>query len=289
MKKFYMMAAAALVAASAFAQDGAPLYITGAGSFNGASWDAENPAEFTYADGVYTYEGDQLTQFKISTACGDWDTFNAGALCADVTGLNGEWVDLAAGDGNIGAPYSAVDPKHGVIEVKGDLSQIRVTMTSPEDTGYKAIYLRGDMNSWGAEDAWKFTTEDGVNYTFTCAEGQEIQAGVGFKIADADWDTINYGCSEEIELDVPYTWYYNGDNAMLAEDWNGTVSFSLNGAKEPVEITFTNDAEGAVNSIAADENVAPVYYNLQGVRVANAENGLYIVVKGNKATKAIIK
>jgi hypothetical protein len=48
---------------------------------------------------------------------------------------------------------------------------------------------------------------------------------------------------------------------------------------------ITGEAEGSVATISADENVAPVYYNLQGVRVANPEKGLYIQVRGNKATK----
>ena len=42
-----------------------------------------------------------------------------------------------------------------------------------------------------------------------------------------------------------------------------------------------------MESIAADENEAPVYYNLQGVRVANPESGLYIVVKGSKVSKVV--
>lgn len=37
------------------------------------------------------------------------------------------------------------------------------------------------------------------------------------------------------------------------------------------------------------EDAAPVYYNLQGVRVENPEAGLYIVVKGNKVSKQYIR
>ncbi len=44
----------------------------------------------------------------------------------------------------------------------------------------------------------------------------------------------------------------------------------------------------AVGGIAA-EDAAPVYYNLQGVRVANPENGLYIVVRGSKTSKVLVK
>ena len=32
-----------------------------------------------------------------------------------------------------------------------------------------------------------------------------------------------------------------------------------------------------------------VYYNLQGVQVKNPENGIYIVRRGNKVTKELIR
>lgn len=43
-----------------------------------------------------------------------------------------------------------------------------------------------------------------------------------------------------------------------------------------------------IGEIEADDNNAPVeYYNLQGVRVANPENGLYIMRQGDKVVKVI--
>lgn len=45
-----------------------------------------------------------------------------------------------------------------------------------------------------------------------------------------------------------------------------------------------------VEGIEMDEfNGEAVYYNLQGVKVANPENGLYIVKQGNKASKVLVK
>ena len=53
---------------------------------------------------------------------------------------------------------------------------------------------------------------------------------------------------------------------------------------------FDVNSEAGVNDIVVDEANAPVeYYNLQGVRVANPENGLYIRVQGKKATKVLVK
>lgn len=44
-----------------------------------------------------------------------------------------------------------------------------------------------------------------------------------------------------------------------------------------------------INNITVDENAPVVYYNLQGVQVANPENGIYIRRQGNKATKVLVK
>lgn len=44
-----------------------------------------------------------------------------------------------------------------------------------------------------------------------------------------------------------------------------------------------------INEINADENAPAEYYNLQGVRVNNPENGLYICRQGNKVSKIQVK
>ena len=45
----------------------------------------------------------------------------------------------------------------------------------------------------------------------------------------------------------------------------------------------------AVADIEVSEDVPAVYYNLQGVQVANPENGVYIVRRGEKVTKELVK
>ena len=65
-----------------------------------------------------------------------------------------------------------------------------------------------------------------------------------------------------------------------------------------VQITNTNGCHiyyidiqdpSAVSGIDADANAPVEYFNLQGVRVANPENGLYIRRQGNKTTKVAVK
>lgn len=53
-----------------------------------------------------------------------------------------------------------------------------------------------------------------------------------------------------------------------------------------ITVTYEKISDG-VENIEVDENAPVEYYNLQGVKVANPESGLYIRVQGNKATKVI--
>ncbi len=59
--------------------------------------------------------------------------------------------------------------------------------------------------------------------------------------------------------------------------------------ENPIQYTV-GSGTGTVGAAVVDAENAPVeYYNLQGVRVANPENGLFIRRQGNKTTKVIIK
>lgn len=54
-------------------------------------------------------------------------------------------------------------------------------------------------------------------------------------------------------------------------------------------LTLTNLSENSVTEIGADDENAPVsYYNMQGQRVANPANGIFIRVQGNKSRKVAI-
>ena len=54
-------------------------------------------------------------------------------------------------------------------------------------------------------------------------------------------------------------------------------------------ISFEAATTDAIDSITADDAAEAEYYNLQGVRVDAPESGLYIVRRGNKVTKELVK
>lgn len=74
-----------------------------------------------------------------------------------------------------------------------------------------------------------------------------------------------------------WTWIHAGTNHTGKEDGHLFVATKVG---EPT----------GISAVAVENADAPVeYYNLQGIRVANPENGLYIRRQGNKAVKVLVK
>ena len=284
MKKLYTLFAAAALAMSA----NATIYVCGDG--NDLGWTPEAPMVVELgANNAYTFTATNVASLKISTAFGDWDTFNSGAVCCELEPETvGTEVALVPSDGNIVLPWTG----DWTFVVNADITSLTATTTTPRPEGI-SIYVRGELNGWGAEDAWKFTqsTEDPTVFTFNCTGDYIIPAGSGFKIADGSWGVYNYGPADAVQTPDEFgtEWNYNSQtNAMFEEDFEGVIEFHLPEVKQgPALVIFLENA--GISNITIDNNAPREYFNLQGVRVANPENGLFIVRQGNKVSKVIVK
>ncbi len=74
-----------------------------------------------------------------------------------------------------------------------------------------------------------------------------------------------------------------------AAESNDVQIYNTNGCHIYFITVTAGSGTSAVEGVAIDENAPVEYYNLQGVRVANPENGLYIKRQGNKAVKVLVK
>ncbi|MGM9848106.1 MAG: chitobiase/beta-hexosaminidase C-terminal domain-containing protein [Muribaculaceae bacterium] len=91
----------------------------------------------------------------------------------------------------------------------------------------------------------------------------------------------------------------NGDFTGTAKlvEWTApeggvsSVSFATTGTVviETITVEASGKLSGVENVTIADENAPVEYFNLQGVRVANPENGLYIRRQGNTVSKVVIR
>lgn len=86
-----------------------------------------------------------------------------------------------------------------------------------------------------------------------------------------------------------------GDDALVAVTPNRyydiTLKMNDNGTVNSLEANDVTDriTTGVESVEVEDANAAIEYYNMQGVRVANPENGMYIRRKGNTVTKVFVK
>lgn len=79
---------------------------------------------------------------------------------------------------------------------------------------------------------------------------------------------------------------------------DGNVENVVEGNMVPIEVTFNGTGKAipanfgtstSIESIVDDRDAPVEYFNLQGMPVANPENGIYIRRQGNKVTKILIK
>ncbi|MDE6702132.1 MAG: hypothetical protein K2K00_00465 [Muribaculaceae bacterium] len=91
---------------------------------------------------------------------------------------------------------------------------------------------------------------------------------------------------------------FDGKDFVKAADFVNPISFVSKGenfaasavVEGGVAYTLYTAKTAGIADIVADENAAEAeYFNLQGVRVANPENGLYIVRRGNTVTKQLLR
>ena len=121
---------------------------------------------------------------------------------------------------------------------------------------------------------------DGVNYIVMPMANANGARDSWFKV-------VNVATGEIVAQDNGV----GGDNAAMDYSaWvnaDGTVSIvQLNQGKALTMYKLTL-AASAIENVAAD-NAAVEYYNLQGVKVANPENGIFVKKQGAKATKVVL-
>lgn len=310
MKKFYAFAAAALAAVSMNAQ----VYIVGNFGGDGGTWTPEAPVALEKnADGNWEITL-ETSMFKVSTVgtyeegkldeegnpMDAWAQFNAGALApapedqeegavvleADQVGKP---LALRPWGENILTPPTNPAMVAWKIVVSADYSTITLT-TEAEVVQNVDAYLVGAMTEWGFQDAWKMTTTDYETYTYVLEGENVIAPNLEFKVAAQGWANINYTVGGEILPDgeANFCTFDKGDNMFFSDAFEGTVKLVLtNGYAQEAELYFIPKSSEGVESIELDANAPIEYFNLQGVRVANPENGLFIARQGNKAVKVV--
>ena len=261
------------------------LYIRG----GGFGWDDCTSAnQMSTTDGVnYTKSVASLESgFKISDE--GYATYNFGSASNVEPGQDYTLTNDAM-SGNI-TTKGGMPITNAVINFNLTTGVMNITGTMSDATYPEALYLVGTFNGWVTNDAAYKMNREGDTGKYVI-NGVNIASGEQLKVCTGSWAN-NWGSSMEGEtLPIGYEFVpsYNGQNYMLGEDLvNATIEFVYNiDDIEVASMTITNGSSG-VDGIYSNDSEAK-YYNMQGVRVMNPDNGIYIVKRGNQVTKEVIR
>lgn len=211
--------------------------------------------------------------------------------------------DAASGDVN---PTPGTDPVSGSTFAKATSledgkyifvvnNKVAAHVTTDKSYGY--MYLNDEASFVGEnivtseDNALTITVKDG---TITLCD----YIGRYYGMNDA---YQSFQCGETLGEGYYWTYEFDGDNIIITNVMRpdfvigkGSSYNSVSPQNSTYEYTLPTIYKlvkgAAVDAIEADvdANAPVVYYNLQGQRVANPENGLYIRVQGNKVAKVIL-
>jgi glycoside hydrolase family 18 len=210
---------------------------------------------------------------------------------------------IASKDGYVASEATAKYTIIGEIEAA---PQAFFDFTKPEDLGLTA---KKDTPISG-----KAITVNGISVTFSKGTSTDAKVwennGYHIRVYQGATITVSAGEGQSIESiqfkgATLFRIQYNG--TAIAKSGETTVNWwnpTLNQRAATNEVQFTVDDSGRVDinsinvndpvvtgveDVTVDENAPVEYYNLQGVRVANPENGIYIRRQGSKVSKVLVK
>ena len=151
--------------------------------------------------------------------------------------------------------------------------------------------VEGDVFKAPAEAAITITSVEGKGYTLVDAENRYMGMDSEHLTTFQLYTEVNDGCY--------YTATFDGDKVTFTNTLtecivcqSGTytnIAPAVVADNQTLPVLYKKAENSGVASIITDCDAAPVYYNLQGVQVANPSNGIYILRQGNKVSKVLVK
>ena len=263
------------------------VYLTGV--FN--NW-VGNDATYKFTEGengvfTYSYSGTFTGEFKV-VSNGEW-LGNAPSIVSgnsyvlsDVYGVNATLASSAAE--NVVFTFTPATKTLVVTYTEG--------LFVPD-----ALYVLGDLkdNHWDPSNGVALE-KDGNVFTGTINLDTAFENDYGFFSlctalgADSeDWSVGTRFGADEDGIVAESGRHYDFVQALEPNAWSALPAiYEISVDFQAKTMVLTWKSSG-VDAIVEDADVAPVYYNLQGVRVAEPTNGLYIVVRGDKVAKQLVK
>ena len=168
------------------------------------------------------------------------------------------------------------------------------------------FYVIGEINgkTWAPDDGVEMTKKDNLFYAHVTVKG-DPQATEGYfsfakSLSSKDgnnggWNELNAsGNRFAPTVDTSLATLGQAKGFVACSDGNNAKAFSAPNGEYTIVVDWPDKTARlepytwtGIDEIVSDEEAAPVYFNLQGQRVDNPEKGIYIMVRGTKATKVI--
>ena len=269
-----------------------------AGDFNGNDFDK------TYTqpnkDGIATFENVALgtSTFEIKTWDGSVNSYYNSAA-SNLPLQTWTSVSNAGYEGAYLYVEGATDDAVYTIQFNCENNEVYVTLVSGGTVTYPAtLYVIGQLaiGEWSPTVGAEMTNEgDGIyeigeveligdgqfSFTTSLATTEGDWSGLGQRYGAA----VNSGNDVQIAVGETKTLVKDGDPKCFYTSAPGKYKITV--SLDDMEVTLDNAA--GVEGVVVDANAPVEYFNLQGVRVANPENGLYIVRQGNTVNKVYVK
>ncbi len=310
MKKLLSLSVGVLISLGVQAQDVTTIYVAGAPGtvINGqtlGNWDIANPLEVEATDGYFVLDCKNVQQYGFGISdlkTSDWTVWPQHLYrpSAEFTKANlGKEVPMS---GPNAGNFEPLWPGDWKLVISQDLSTVTVTTTTP-GSSYNLV---GSFNEYACQDNYQFEAEDGVDNVFWLDITTPLTSSILNILRNKGW--TDWWTPQTTPLSVgetANTWLWHDDwldksnprDAALT-DYTGTMRLEVpdditNGCSIAVtcypDIREHKSIPTGIVLHRTEYGEHPEYFNLQGMKVETPRNGIYVVRRGNKVTKELIR
>lgn len=161
--------------------------------------------------------------------------------------------------------------------------------TAPSAIGVDGVYTFNGVALAGADGANAY-------FSFVTAVGDWTAANASTRFGASTKDeALTVGTAANLICAIP-SWTAikaTGETAYSAEPYAFTIAegnYIIKVDLNQATVTVENEPENGINEVEAAADAAPVYYNLQGMRVeGKPAAGLYVVRQGARSSKVLVR
>ncbi len=151
------------------------------------------------------------------------------------------------------------------------ITEQTITPTPTPDPVVTEMYLMGNVTQWDPQDEYKLTSTDGDYFVATYTAGNEVEISGNFKVATADWLTLDFGGNYIVEAGKEYQLVELGGNLTASgKIMASKIEFTLSTATlkitgKTLENKFDLTSDFGISLVDGGLNYYPLTFKGNGV------------------------